>query len=126
MRWERGMEEEGKSVYPSTKLLSQYGSQLARIESQRENSFVSRLINRPLRSASLVQKTQFWIGMIARRTEDEDALFLWSDGSIVSRYIGFWEIGQPDYKSGTCTRVDAHSLYFIYLFIFLITYIRLI
>ena len=43
--------------------------------------------------------------MIARRTEDEDALFLWSDGSVVSRYIGFWEVGQPDYKSGICTKV---------------------
>lgn len=41
-----------------------YGSLPARIESQKENLFVTKLLNRPLRSASGTLKTEYWIGKI--------------------------------------------------------------
>lgn len=114
-----------------------YGSQLARIESFGENNFLHRLINRQQKILS-VNRNEFWIGMIfffeinifidhliinewkknkgilikgvvAQQTEDEDAYFLWSDGTIVSRYVGFWNDGQPDYRVGTCAKVFLSS-----------------
>lgn len=36
---------------------------------------------------------------------NEDSSFVWSDGSFVSRYVGFWAKGQPDYHSGSCAKV---------------------
>uniref|UniRef100_A0A914RCH4 C-type lectin domain-containing protein n=1 Tax=Parascaris equorum TaxID=6256 RepID=A0A914RCH4_PAREQ len=47
--------------------------------------------------------------IVAQRTEDDDALFLWSDGNAVSRYVGFWLSGQPDYRTGTCAKYPLSS-----------------
>ena len=41
---------------------ARYGSLLARIESQKENSFLTKLVNRPQRSAYATPKTDYWIG----------------------------------------------------------------
>ncbi|VDM23842.1 unnamed protein product [Toxocara canis] len=87
-------------------LCARYGSQLARIESQRENNFVGRLVSRPQRNGPANPRTDFWIGVVAQRTEDDDALFLWSDGTAVSRYVGFWQNGQPDYRTGACAKAS--------------------
>uniref|UniRef100_A0A9J2P4X9 Sushi, von Willebrand factor type A, EGF and pentraxin domain-containing protein 1 n=1 Tax=Ascaris lumbricoides TaxID=6252 RepID=A0A9J2P4X9_ASCLU len=90
-------------------LCARYGSQLARIESQRENNFVGRLVSKPQRNGPSNPRTDFWIGIVAQRTEDDDALFLWSDGTAVSRYVGFWLSGQPDYRTGTCAKASLTS-----------------
>uniref|UniRef100_A0A7E4V9J7 Sushi, von Willebrand factor type A, EGF and pentraxin domain-containing protein 1 n=1 Tax=Panagrellus redivivus TaxID=6233 RepID=A0A7E4V9J7_PANRE len=84
-----------------------YGSTLARIESQKQNSFVTKLLNRPQRSASSTVKTEFWIGLLSQQDGDNDAMFLWSDGSSVSRYVGFWGKGQPDYRTGSCAKAST-------------------
>ncbi|KAL3983031.1 EGF-like domain family protein [Acanthocheilonema viteae] len=84
---------------------SRYGSQLARIESFGENTFLYRLINRQQKILS-INRNEFWIGVVAQQTEDEDSYFLWSDGTIISRYVGFWNDGQPNYRAGTCAKVS--------------------
>ncbi|VDM13491.1 unnamed protein product [Wuchereria bancrofti] len=83
---------------------SRYGSQLARIESFGENSFLHRLVNRQQKILP-INRNEFWIGVVAQQAEDENAFFLWSDGTVISRYVGFWNDGQPDYRAGTCAKV---------------------
>ncbi|OZC07370.1 lectin C-type domain protein, partial [Onchocerca flexuosa] len=94
---------------------SRYGSQLARIESFGENNFLHRLINRQQKIFS-TNRNEFWIGVVAQQTEDEDAYFLWSDGTVISRYVGFWNDGQPDYRAGTCAKVLLTTLFDLKLF----------
>uniref|UniRef100_A0A914YWX2 Uncharacterized protein n=1 Tax=Panagrolaimus superbus TaxID=310955 RepID=A0A914YWX2_9BILA len=84
-----------------------YGSLPARIESQKENLFVTKLLNRPLRSASGTLKTEYWIGLVVDPNLSDDAMFMWSDGSMVSRYTGFWAKGQPDYRTGGCVKAST-------------------
>uniref|UniRef100_A0A914C4L0 Fibropellin-1 n=1 Tax=Acrobeloides nanus TaxID=290746 RepID=A0A914C4L0_9BILA len=119
MRCPEGWEREGAKCFRAYYLerswpqalifCGRYGSLLARIESQRENAFLARLLNRPQRSASATTKTDYWIGLISQESGDDDAFFLWSDGTLVSRYIGFWGKGQPDYRSGSCAKAKFGS-----------------
>jgi hypothetical protein len=85
-----------------------YGASLARIESQKENLFVSRMLTRPQRASTW---THLWIGLISQQGTSDTPMFMWSDGSAVSRYVGFWAPGQPDYSTGSCTSasLDKHS-----------------
>uniref|UniRef100_A0A1I7X7W2 Sushi, von Willebrand factor type A, EGF and pentraxin domain-containing protein 1 n=1 Tax=Heterorhabditis bacteriophora TaxID=37862 RepID=A0A1I7X7W2_HETBA len=77
---------------------ARYGAQLARLESARENDFVASLLSRPGRGSL----QEYWIGLISQQQID-DVVFVWSDGSPTSRYVGFWEAAQPDYTKGGCT-----------------------
>lgn len=43
-------------------ILLRYGSNLVRIDSYKQNQFLSRLINRPQRSGLLSVPNDFWIG----------------------------------------------------------------
>ncbi|ETN78495.1 hypothetical protein NECAME_10314 [Necator americanus] len=52
-------------------------------------------------------------GLVSQQQED-DAVFVWSDGIPASRYVGFWKDSEPDYKSGSCAMTIATSLTFIY------------
>ncbi|KAI1733255.1 CUB domain-containing protein [Ditylenchus destructor] len=83
---------------------TRFGASLARIESQRENAFLSKLLAKPQRSAGASSKSEYWIGLLSQQSGQEDALFMWSNGAPVSRYVGFWARGQPDYRTGSCTK----------------------
>ncbi|KAI6214115.1 Sushi, von Willebrand factor type A, EGF and pentraxin domain-containing protein 1 [Aphelenchoides besseyi] len=73
---------------------------------KKENTFVSRLISRPHRSATIARSAH-WIGLaVGERgaaADGDDARFLWSDGSAASRYIGRWARNQPRFSDGRCT-----------------------
>lgn len=40
-----------------------FGATLARIESQKQNAFISKILIKPLNSASVIGKLDFWIGI---------------------------------------------------------------
>ncbi|KAK0398751.1 hypothetical protein QR680_002734 [Steinernema hermaphroditum] len=85
---------------------ARYGSQLARVESNKENDYIGRMLTKP--QISQVPRSDYWIGLVSNHRDDADDMFMWSDGSIVSRYTGFWAKGNPDHSAGSCTKVSIN------------------
>uniref|UniRef100_A0A914GWY3 Uncharacterized protein n=1 Tax=Globodera rostochiensis TaxID=31243 RepID=A0A914GWY3_GLORO len=88
---------------------ARFGAVLARVESSTENAFFSQLIARPQRSAGIASPSEHWIGLLHRPGDasvGSEDVFLWSDGTQTSRYIGSWARGQPDQTKGSCTKVS--------------------
>lgn len=71
---------------------------------------MSRMLTRPQRASTWAHSAQ-WIGLISQQGSNDEPMFMWSNGMSVSRYIGFWSPGQPDYRTGSCTSasLDKHS-----------------
>ncbi|KAL3108455.1 hypothetical protein niasHT_015377 [Heterodera trifolii] len=89
---------------------ARFGAVLARVESSAENAFLSQLVARPQRSAGISSPTEHWIGLLHRPGENSigtENVFLWSDGTPTSRYVGTWAKGQPNQTKGSCTKVFA-------------------
>uniref|UniRef100_A0A183C3F4 Fibropellin-1 n=1 Tax=Globodera pallida TaxID=36090 RepID=A0A183C3F4_GLOPA len=91
---------------------ARFGAVLARVESSTENAFFSQLIARPQRSAGIASPSEHWIGLLHRPGDasvGSEDVFLWSDGTQTSRYIGSWARGQPDQTKGSCTKVSMDN-----------------
>lgn len=43
--------------------------------------------------------------------EPRNPLYLWSDGTVVSRFAGFWELGQPNANLGSCVAASTNRSY---------------
>ncbi|CAB3409318.1 unnamed protein product [Caenorhabditis bovis] len=86
-----------------------YGSMLAQIQTSSENRFIASLLSRPASKSGDVK--EYWIGLTVEST-DKDELFLWSDGTPTSRYVGFWRHDQPDFINGSCAvgKVEKRDL----------------
>lgn len=75
---------------------------MAKIESKKENEFLTRSMSQQSKSYSTTQS--YWIGLVTERTPEDDSMLIWSDGQAVSRYSGFWAKQQPDYSQGSCVK----------------------
>ncbi|KAF1759340.1 hypothetical protein GCK72_015805 [Caenorhabditis remanei] len=86
-----------------------YGSTLAKIQTGSENQFIASLLSKPAKSSQEVK--EYWIGLTVE-VLDDDELYIWSDGTPTSRYVGFWRQDQPNFLNGTCAmgRVERKDL----------------
>ncbi|CAL2041945.1 unnamed protein product [Caenorhabditis brenneri] len=75
-----------------------YGSTLAKIQTGNENQFIASLLSKPGKSTDI---KEYWIGLTVE-VLDDDELYVWSDGTPTSRYVGFWRQDQPNHLNGTC------------------------
>ncbi|TMS38354.1 hypothetical protein L596_005096 [Steinernema carpocapsae] len=85
---------------------TRYGSQLAKVESKKENEFIGRMLTKP--QINQMPRSDYWIGLVSNHRDDADDMFMWSDGAVVSRYTGFWAKGQPDHSTGSCTKITIN------------------
>ncbi|ULT97657.1 hypothetical protein L3Y34_005467 [Caenorhabditis briggsae] len=86
-----------------------YGSTLAKIQTGSENQFIANLLSKP--GGKMGEIKEYWIGLTVE-VLDDDELYIWSDGTPTSRYVGFWRQDQPNFLNGTCAmgRVERKDL----------------
>ena len=46
-----------------------------------------------------------FIGLVSQQSSERLPLLMWSDGSVVSRYAGFWALKQPNFATGACAQM---------------------
>ena len=77
-----------------------YGAELALVQGSQENNFTSHLAYSYLKDAT---SKSYWLGMKTIDNLSTNTLES-AKGKFVSKYIGFWSIGQPDVRSGECVK----------------------
>ena len=77
-------------------IIYRYGAELALVEGTQENNFTSHLAYSYLKDANI---KSYWLGMHTIDNLLTNTLES-ASGRFVSKYIGFWVIGQPDVRKG--------------------------
>jgi len=84
----------------AAEICRRYGAELALVQGSLENNFTSHLAYSYLKD---VPVKSYWLGLHTIDNLSTNTLES-SNGRFVSKYIGFWQIGQPDTKSGECVK----------------------
>lgn len=53
------------------------------------------------------------LGLLNQNAQNSTPTYLWSDGTSVSKYAGFWDLDQPNTNKGSCVTVSILKCYLV-------------